>query len=326
MPYKKPIHNRPLKYKLKMIIKFRSIVLKVSLVYLAFIFLSIHSHAQELEPRLLTNIPTGMNFVVLGYGYAQGNMLLDPAFPVEDLNSKVHSVIGAYVRSIKIFDQSGKVEVVLPWASGDWGAYFNGVDTTRSVSGMGDARIRLSVNFLGAPALKPGEFAGYQPSKISGASLQIIVPTGQYDPERLINLGSNRVVFRPTWGFAKYINNWILETYLSAWFFTNNNNFFGGNELKQNPLGTITMHAIRSFPQNWWLAMDVGYGLGGRTYINGEKRDTRISTIRFGLTFAVPVGQRHVLRLTAVSSVRFERGPDFDAIALTYQYKWIKKN
>jgi hypothetical protein len=291
---------------------------------MSLVLFGVNSYTQELEPRLFTNLPVGMNFILAGYSYAQGNMLLDPAFPIEDLNSKVHSVIGAYLRSINIFGQSGKVDVVLPWASGNWDGYFNGVDTTRSVSGMGDARIRLSVNFMGAPALKSGEFAGYKPTNTSGISLQIIVPTGQYDPERLINLGSNRVVFRPTWGFAKYFDKWIVETYLSARFFTKNNDFFGGNELKQNPLGSITLHAIRSFPRNWWLALDAGYGLGGRTYINDEKKDTRISTFRFGLTFAVPVGKRHVLRLTGVSGVRLERGPDFDAIALTYQYRWIK--
>lgn len=295
------------------------------LLFVSIIIFNLDSAAQELEPRALTNVPTGMNFMVLGYSYAQGNILLDPAIPIEDLNGKLHTILAAYLRSIKIFGLAGKVDVVVPWASGDWQGLLNGIDTFRIASGMGDARIRLSVNFTGAPALNLAGFRDYKPSKISGVSLQIIAPTGQYDPDRLINLGSNRWVFRPTWGFSRYFKNWIVETYLTGWFFTVNNNFFGGNELKQKPFGAIKFHAIRSFPKNWWLAMDAGYGIGGRTYINGELTDTRISTLRFGLTLAAPIGPHHTIRLTGFTGIRLERGSDFDAVVLTYQYRWIKK-
>ncbi len=289
-----------------------------------FCFSSRESISQELEPRALTNIPVGMNFAVIGYGYSQGNILLDPAVPIEDVNAKLHQVAGAYMRSIKLFGLAGKVDVIVPWASGDWTGKLNGIDTFRSVSGMGDARIRLSLNFAGAPPLFIQDFRGYTPQKISGVSLQIFTPTGQYDPERLINLGSNRWVFKPQWGFARYFRNWIFETYLSAYFFTANNNFFGGNELKQNPLGAIKIHGIRTFPKNWWLALDAGYGIGGRTIINGEERDTRISTFRFGLTFAVPIGQHHVVRVNGTTGIRIERGSDFNAVNLIYQFRWIR--
>jgi len=298
------------------------------MIYLAclfsFTFFPIVSLSQELEPRALTNVPLGMNFVLVGYGYSQGNILLDPAVPIEDLDAKLHAVIGAYLRSIKIFGLAGKVDVIVPWASGDWTGKLNGIDTFRSVSGMGDARIRLSVNFVGAPPLIKQDFRGYKPAKISGASLQIIAPTGQYDPDRLINLGSNRWVFKPQWGFARYLKNWIIETYLSTYFFTTNNNFFGGQELKQKPLGALSIHGIRTFPKNLWLALGAGYGLGGRTIINGEEMDTRISTFRFGLTFAVPIGQHHVVRLNGTTGIRLERGSDFNAVNFIYQFRWIK--
>jgi hypothetical protein len=296
----------------------------IILVFFSISYISTSSSAQELEPRSLTNLPVGMNFVIAGYSYAQGNILLDPSVPIEDLDAKLHAVIGGYLRSVNFFGLSGKVDVVLPWASGDFTGIYTGVDTARSLSGMGDARIRLGINFLGAPALKLKTFGDYKPVTISGISLQIIAPTGQYNPEKLINIGSNRWVFRPQWGFAMYMKKWRIETYISARFFTANNNFLDGNELKQNPFGAIKIHAIRSFLRNWWLALDAGYGFGGKTYLNGEESDTRISTIRLGITFAVPVGQHHTFRLTGISGIRLERGSDFDAIALTYQYRWIK--
>jgi len=297
----------------------------LGIVFIGSFILPLYALSQELEPRSLTNVPVGMNFVLLGYGYAQGNILLDPAVPIENLDAKLHTLVAAYVRSISIFGLAGKVDVVVPWASGDWEGYYTGIDTSRSVNGFGDARIRLSVNFLGSPALKKGDFASYEPSGISGISLQLIAPTGQYDPDRLINLGSNRWVFRPQWGFSQYLKNWILEAYISAWFFTKNTNFYGGNELKQNPLGAIKLHFIRSFYKNWWVALDAGYGLGGRTYINNDERDSRISTIRLGLTFAIPFGKHHTIRLNGLSGIRLEQGSDFDAIGISYQYRWLKK-
>jgi len=70
--------------------------------------------------------------------------------------------------------------------------------------------------------------------------------------------------------------------------------------------------------------MSAGYGLGGRTYINDDVRDSRISTIRLGLTFAVPFGKHHTIRLNGLSGIRLEEGSDFDAIGIAYQYRWIR--
>ncbi len=278
--------------------------------------------AQELEPRALTNLPVGMNFAMVGYGFGQGNTLLDPAIPIEDLSGKVHTIIGAYVRAVNIFGLSGKIDVVAPYALGNWEGKLSGIDTTTQRSGMGDLRFRISFNFLGAPALKKSEFSGYKPENISGLSLQVIAPTGQYFPDRLINLGSNRWVFRPQWGFARNVNNWILETYISTWIFTRNSDFYGGNESKQNNLYAIKFHVIRSLRKGMWIAVNTGYAIGGKSYINGEEKDTRISTFRTGITYSMPLGMHHSLRFTGISAIRLEKGSDFDGFFVSYLYQW----
>lgn len=278
--------------------------------------------AQELEPRSLTNVPVGMNFAAAGYGFATGNILLDPAVPIEDLNGIAHTFLGAYVRAINVFGLSGKIDVIAPYATGNWTGKLNGVDSATSRSGMGDLRFRFAFNYLGAPALKLSEFAGYKPQNISGFSIQITAPTGQYFPEKLINLGSNRWVFRPQWGFSRYINKWILETYVSAWFFTKNSDFFVGRELKQQNLYALKFHAIRSLKKGMWMAFNTGYAFGGKSIIDGAETDSRISTMRFGFIYALPLGMQHSLKFTAISAIRFEKGSDFDAFAVAYQYRW----
>jgi hypothetical protein len=279
-------------------------------------------HAQELEPRLLINVPVGTNFVIAGYGFARGNILLDPAVPIEDLDANLHTMFGAYVRAIDLFGISGKLDAVLPFAGGDWSGRLEGVDTTRAATGFGDPRIRLSVGFVGAPALSKGEWGEWQQRTIVGAALQVLMPLGQYDASRLINLGSNRWTFRAQLGVSHALGPWIVEVAGGAWLFTDNTNFFGGLTLEQRPLLTAKTHLIRSLKRGWWFSLGVGYGHGGRTKLQGVERDTRISSFRFGGTVAAPLGGQHSLKLVLTSGVRIERGPDFDGIGLTYQYMW----
>lgn len=281
--------------------------------------------AQELEPRALTNLPVGMNFAVVGYGFASGNILFDPGLPLEDATANFHSIIGVYARAINFFGLSGKVDVIVPYGIGKWSGVFTGVDTSTTRSGFGDIRFRISFNFLGAPALKAKDFADYRPDKISGFSLQIIAPTGQYFPDRLINLGSNRWVFKPQWGFAKHYEKWIWETYLRVWFFSKNDDFWGGNEIKQKPLYAVKIHGIRKFKNKSWLALDIGYGNGARSIVNNELKDNRNSTFRFGVTYAIPLGRQHSIKLNWISDITLEKGADFDAIGVSYQYRWLKK-
>ncbi len=56
------------------------------------LLLSSRGFSQELEPRGLTNVPVGTNFAILGYAYAFGNILFDPALPLEDVNANTPSV------------------------------------------------------------------------------------------------------------------------------------------------------------------------------------------------------------------------------------------
>lgn len=279
-------------------------------------------NAQELEPRALTNLPIGTNFIVAGYTYANGNILFDPALPLDDTQAQVNTFVTAYLRSINLFGLSGKINIVLPYGTGEWTGVYTGIDTETSRSGFGDVRVRLSINFVGAPALKMEEFNSYEPHNISGFSLQVIAPTGQYFPDRLINLGSNRWTFKPQWGYAINFNKWILETNLSARFYTKNTDFWGGNELKQNPMAAIKIHTIWKLPKRMWVATSAGYAWGATSTINNIERDSKISTIRFALTYAVPLGEHHSLRVIGFSGIRLKKGADFDSVSLLYQYTW----
>ncbi len=165
------------------------------------------SYSQDLEPRAYTNIPLGLNFVLAGYSYSAGGVVFDPTVPLENADIHIHGTVLAWARSVKVGPMSGKVDVILPygWLSGS--AEFDGQTVTRVVSGLADPRIRMSVNFIGAPALPLSGFKDYKQDLVVGASLQVFLPLGQYDPLRLVNLGTNRFTIKPELGVSKTLGH-----------------------------------------------------------------------------------------------------------------------
>ena len=286
---------------------------------------SVKGYSQELEPRSLVNLPVGTNYFIAGYGYGQGNILLDPSIPLDNFDGKLHTFVAAYLRSISFFGLSGKVDVVLPYATGDWDYYFEGKNETDASNGFGDLRVRLSLNFLGAPALNVQDYTAYKQKTVAGYILQVVIPTGSYKADQLPNLGSNRWAFRNQIGVSHTMNKWVLEGYVALWLYSVNNDYLNGNILKQKPIAGFKTHLVRLFNKGMWLAADVGYGVGGTTEVNDIVLRTHMSTLRFGLTYALPFGKNHSLKFTAVSGIRIERGPDFDAFGIAYQYRWNSK-
>ena len=151
------------------------------------------------------------------------------------------------------------------------------------MSGLGDPRFRVSVNLFGAPALSVKDFASYKQDLIVGVSLQVSAPLGQYDDSKLLNLGNNRWSFRPELGISKAWGPWTFEVAPSMTFFTDNNDFFGGNNFAQAPIYAVQGHILYNFPSGIWMALDGVYFAGGRTALNGVKSDNEQENTRAGL-------------------------------------------
>lgn len=280
-----------------------------------------HLPAQDLEPRAFSPAPVGVNFAAVGYGYSFGNVLLDPSLLIEDGTGKVHSLAAAYVRTFSFFGMTAKADAVVPFASGDWKGLLDGEPATRSATGFGDPTVRLAVNFVGAPALEIPRFLTFRQRWIVGASLEVLVPIGQYDPERLINLGSNRWTFIPRVGVSRSLGRWTLEGVAAAWLFMANTDFLG-TTLEQDPLWTVQGSVSYVFDGGAWLAADGGWGSGGRTKVNGASGSERQENVRYGVTFAYPLTRRTALKLAWIGGLSTRLGADFDTIALVYQYRW----
>jgi len=278
--------------------------------------------AQELEPRALINAPVGTNFVLVSTGYLFGNLLLDPALPLENGEADVWTFAGSYARAIDFFGLAGKIGVGVPLATGKWSAAVNGIDTTATRSGFGDPVFRLSVNFLGSPALTPQEFRGYRQSTVAGLILAVTAPLGQYNPERLINLGSNRWSLATRLGLSHNFGKWIIEGYATGTFYTANEDFFGGNTLEQHPLFDGQLHVIRFIGSPFfWVAGSAGYAWGGRSVLNGVEKQS-LDNKRLSLAVRKPFGRQHAIKAAYINGLSTRLGSDFDTFQLAWQYAW----
>jgi hypothetical protein len=279
---------------------------------------------QDLEPRSYTNVPVGLNFVLAGYSYSAGGVLFDPTIPLENANIKIHGTVFAWARSIKVGPMSGKIDVILPygWLSGS--AEYNNKTVTRSVSGLADPRIRMSVNFIGAPALPLSGFKDYKQNFVAGASLQIFLPLGQYDPTRLVNLGTNRFTFKPELGMSKTLGKMQLELTGGVAFYTVNNDFYGGKNRSQAPIGSVQGHINYNFKKGIWAALDGTYYWGGHTTVDGVVGNDLQKNTRLGLTVAFPLGIHNSLKLNLSTGVSTRTGSDYNVAGLIWQYRWGK--
>jgi hypothetical protein len=296
--------------------------LSVVLLAIAWAALGGGAYAQDLEPRAYVNTPVGLNFLVAGYGDAAGGVGTDPDLPLQNAHLQVHSAILAYARALDVWGTSGKVDVVLPYAWLAGTAEVAGHPQERVVSGFVDPRLRVSVNLYGAPALALPAFTDYRQDLIVGASLQVAVPLGQYDPDRLVNIGTHRWSFKPELGVSKALGPLRLELATGVTFYTENHDFFGGKTRAQAPIYAVQGHVSYDVGAGIWVAVDGTYYTGGRTTVNGVEGNDLQNNSRVGVTVSLPITRQTSVKLYGSTGVSTRTGSDFNAGGIFFQYRW----
>jgi len=278
--------------------------------------------AQEIEPRTFANTPVGLNFIAVGYTFQSGNVLFDSSLPIEDVNADLHMAFTRYLRTLPIGNKPAKLTVVLPLVAGHWEGFLEQEFRTRDANGMADLRFGLDILLWGAEARRASEPAIGDRDTVVGAGVVLVVPSGTYDSERLINLGSNRWSLRSQVGVAHKLGRWTVEVMGAVWLFSDNDDFFGGQHLDQSPLYVLKGDVVYSFRPGMWVGLGAGYGEGATSRIDGVVRNTLQTNWRFGGTFAYAIRPQHGISVTAFSGLTTRVGADFDSFGFAYQYLW----
>lgn len=280
--------------------------------------------AQEMEPRAYSPAPIGTQFILLTYGHQSGDVLLDASLPLKDVNITFNAGSVAYGRTFNLAGRQANVAVLSPyiWGTAEGTVFEDQIKVRRS--GGGDVRFRFSTLLKGGAALTPKEFAERKPSTIIGASVSIVVPTGQYDPARLVNPGSNRWAFKPEIGISKPKDRWTFEVMGGAWLFTANNSFLGNSRREQKPMASVQGSVIYTLRPRMWVSGNTTFYTGGSTVINDSANADRQKNARVGATFSMPLNQRQSLKVAWAKGVTTRIGGNLNTIVIGWQYAWFK--
>jgi hypothetical protein len=277
--------------------------------------------AQELSPRAYWPAPKGTKVAVAGYAYSFGDVLTDPSLPITGVDSRIHSVALAYLQTMSLWGRTANFVVELPYVWGTTEGALEKSTRRRDFSGIGDLGITLSVNLRGAPSMTPADFQRLRenPHPVLGVSIKMLIPTGDYDEDKLINVGANRWAVKPELGFMIVVTSrWLLELELGTWFFGDNDEFLGVTR-EQKPVTAFEIHVVRRLKPGFWAALNFNYFTGGQTIVGGELRADLQRNSRIGATVVVPIRGRHGVKVGYSTGVVTESGGDFEEVLLSYQ-------
>jgi hypothetical protein len=276
--------------------------------------------AQELSPRLFWPAPKGTSAMVAGYSYSSGDVLFDFSIPIEDADSSVNTGILAYVHTLDLWGRTANFLVEQPYSEGTTKGLLLGEPASRDFSAFGDLSMGLSVNLRGAPTMNTEEFMAFRanPRPIIGASLKVQMPTGQYDADRLINVGSNRWAARLKLGTIMILKpTWLLELSASTWLFGDDNDFIAGKK-EQDPVFAVETNIIKRVRPGLWASLDITYYRGGRQTIDGNLLRDKQNNVKLGGTLVVPFLKRHAIKIGYADGIVTRFGNDFNQFIVSY--------
>ncbi len=277
--------------------------------------------AQQLSPRSFWPAPKGTKVLVFGYSYSTGDVLTDPSLPIYGVDSEIGTGFLGYLQTVALWGRTTNVIVELPYSWGNTKGLLSDLEARRDLSGFADLGVTLSVNLLGAPSMTPADFQRLRanPHPILGVSLKVLAPTGDYDADRLINVGANRWAAKPEFGFLIPLGaKWILELEGGAWFFGDDDNFAAGKR-EQEPILSAEVHLVRRFRPGFWASLEGNFFTGGQQTIGEVESVVVQRNSRIGVTVVVPFRGRHAIKVGYSGGVVTEFGSDYRQFLVSYQ-------
>jgi len=293
--------------------------------------MSIHScWAQDLSPRAYVITPVHSNAIILAYNFYDGGLDTGP-LPIS-ATGKYSVPIFSYYHAFSFFGRSANVVASLPYAFGNFQGTAPGAGVSIYRSGLLDSVFRVSVNLKGGPAMPLQKFMKWKQKLLLGASLKVVAPTGQYDPTKLVNWGTNRWSFKPEFGYSqRWRGKWILDGYFGVWFFTTNPEFFSRNAFfsgtrnqTQSPIGAFEGHLSHDFKPRMWASLDGNFWFGGTTSVNGVQNPfTYLTSSRIGGTVSVPITKHQSLKFAYSTGTYVKYGGNYKNVSAAWQYSWL---
>lgn len=243
-------------------------------------------------PRSFPLLPQDRNLLVTYALFQKGDQLLSADQSIPDAEIDASIGILQYLRTFSLFGNIGAAFIAQPYAHVDGSVPLGGSVGTVSTSdtGFGGTIVGGMIGLVGLPALSPQEFAKHDPGFQLGLVGKAFLPTGSYDSDNVISVGSNRFagqfILPFTYCFASSMVDPTMITFEvlpSVTIFEDNTDPSGDADISgQKPLYTLESHITKSFTKSTWASFGGIYNYGGETSIDGVWNNDRRESLGLG--------------------------------------------
>ncbi len=202
--------------------------------------------------------------------------------------------LAGHAHTFTLFDRAAMVAVLLEMGRLSSEVAEAGRTTSSSARGFGDPTVEFNVNLIGPKAQKNlADVTPYQPGFSLDLIADLVVPIGEYDDGRALNLGQNRwsgrLGFPVVWQFGSWVpgRRTTLELLPAVWLFGTNDDFVG-TKLETDPLFQVDAHLTRDFTSHFWGSLDGVWYTGGTATVDGVE-GSKLNNLGAGLTLGYQI-------------------------------------
>ncbi len=304
----------------------------IILMAICFTAVSLQSFAQ-VPPRFYWHSLTGGKAVpVIGLSMDGNANPLDPSnHIVADASFDASIALAGFAQTFKISDRAAFLAILVP--TGRVSAEVNVADqsTRINANGFGDPMIEFDVNIIGPKAIKNiPDLIRYEPGFSVDLLVDLVLPIGNYDNSKSVNLGQNRWYGRIASPIVWQLGPWIpgqrttLEFIPSLWLYGDNSDFVG-TTLSTDPKFQLESHLTRDFQKDLWGSLDMNWMAGGKTSVDGVSGE-KVDMLGAGFTLGYQLNENIQFTLGYLTSINDSDPTDLqmDVFKVSLLFGWHK--
>ena len=199
---------------------------------------------------------------------------------------------------------------------------------SQSASGYIDPSVQLDINLFGTSPLKSTvDLLNNEPTWTIDAAVMLALPVGEYDGDKLVNMGLNRwwgrLALPVKYHFGVFAPGYMssFELTPSVWIFAENDDFLG-QSLENDPLWQLEAHLTHDFTRTFFGSLDLLYRSGFKSEINGVDAGEELDIGDLGFTLNFQASDNLYLRTTYSSNVFGDDKLNSSIIRLQLVYGW----
>ena len=259
-------------------------------------------------------------------------------YPNSDAEANI--IIASWARHMTLFNRASSLSVNIAGGSVDLDVNAGlppqflppgvapGSSFSQSASGYADPSVQLDVNLYGTSPLKSTvDLVNYEPTWTIDAAVMLAFPIGQYDDDKLVNMGLNRwygrIAFPIKYHFGVFAPGYMssFELTPSVWLFAENDDFIG-QKLENDPMWQLEAHLTHDFTRSFFGSLDLLYRGGFQSEIDGVEVGDEVEVGNLGFTLNFQATNNLTIRTSYSSNVFGDDDLDNSIIRIQFVFAW----